>query len=85
MPSSSRPRKFSPSTLVNMKQVNTSTQDLIQELLVMRMGVEAMREQLLANLDAILSRIDQILPYSEPDPRLNNPEKIDWKSITKDW
>ena len=70
-----------------MNKVNKSTSkpDLTQELLAMRMSVEAMREQFLANFDAILTRIDQVLPPAVPDPRLMNPNKVNWKEITKDW
>ena len=51
----------------------------------MRLNIEAMRGQFLANFDEILARIDQILPPPAPDPRLMNSSKIDWKKITEDW
>jgi len=53
----------------------------------MRMGIQAFKEQLCLNLDAMVSQINRLLPPEDPNryQKRKGLSKEQWKKITKDW
>lgn len=58
----------------------------VQELLLLKMSVDAMRQQVIENFDAMAERIESLLPEDKTLRRqINGDPKEYWKEKCKTW
>jgi hypothetical protein len=69
------------------KENKQHKQDPTQELLLMRMSIQAVKEKVCQDLDAMVAQIERLLPPENETryQRHKNLSKEDWKKITANW
>jgi hypothetical protein len=67
------------------KSKNSAQPTTTQELVLMRMNIQAMKERLCQDLDAMASRLDRLLPSEDPMryQKFKNYTPKDWRNYLK--
>ena len=63
---------------------NVINMDRSQELVLLRVSVHALRDEMCRNLDEMLARIDRLLP-DEDQARYQREKHCDWRKKVKSW